>query len=346
MDKKSLDQETKKQEIYIEQISGHVDEKIELLLKELKHGNLPLIDDKIRVLDCGIGGGESLVAIKSEIKNPNLDIIAFDLIIEYVQRFTHMNQGSHGVVGDAFKFPFKDNSLSAINVSAVLHEVISYGFNESNQPERLSIVNEFISSVVSSLAKGGIITYRDIFLPENHQETQSIEYSSHFKDFLSVYFTLLSKRASIIYKTQIPEIVYNKETCKVSGALHYHREFQRHFVTFMDFMSRGYGYKSLEDFLSSGENLDKIFNLSENTSEQERLMYTWQKREGSEVYTYASLEEIKSIVTKVREELKIGLQIETEDTTERIVYSKILSSLCSSFIPDKKQRLLIRKFDN
>lgn len=73
------------------------------------------------------------------------------------------------------------------------------------------------------------------------------------------------------------------------------------------------------------------------------MLYDWGKREGSETYTYASVEEIAEIIGSINEEGGSELVVERVGTPERVEYSDFLTDFANVVIPDKKQMMLIRK---
>lgn len=335
--------ETKTKEGYLKQIAGNMEEKSSFLVQELQARRLPEIDGRIRILDCGVGGGELVGYLDEEHKDPFVDIIALDIVHEYIERIINNNQSKiHGVVGNAFEPPFKSDSLSAINLSSILHEIISYGPHDEKKG-RFLIIQKLFSGLSKCLASHGIFTYRDIYLPENHNEVKSAVYSSHFATFVSVYGAQIIKNTRNVFETELPVVSYQKDFCEISGNIHYHRELQRHFITFTDFLCNNVEDTSLKDLMATGGAFGDIESLFARGFLQERLLDDWNKREGFEAYTYASVNEIQEILAEVSRENNFILEVEQVLLPERIEYSNFIGQYTDFIIPDKKQMMLIRK---
>lgn len=331
----------KSTETYIQQISGNVGEKTQFLIEELAHNRLPTKDGRTRILDCGVGGGELIDNFKNEYKDPFVDIIAFDIIPQYVKRVTNREYGNvHGVVGDVFDFPFAPESLSAINLSAVIHEMISYGTHESLRDPQTA-VRLLLTRLSHSLMHNGVFLYRDIYLPPNHHEDQEVQYHSNFSQFISRYGEAIIGRTHQVFDSELPTISESQEgIALVAGKIHYHRELQRHFITFADFICISLTGTSLKAQIANGEDIEEILQRG---FQDEQLLYDWGKREGSETYTYASVEDISGIIDSINEEEESELIIERIETPERVEYSDFLANFSDAPIPDKKQMMLIRK---
>lgn len=341
--KPTLNLETKSSEEYLKQIAGNMKEKSFLLMQELQAARLPEIDGRIRILDCGVGGGELVEYLKEECKDPFVDVIALDIIHEYIERIMHKGQSKIlGVVGNAFEPPFKSESLSAINLSSILHEIISYG-SHKEKTDRFLVVQKLFSELSKCLASGGVFSYRDIYLPEDHNETRLATYSSHFSSFSSLYGDQIFKNTRDVFGTDLPTISIQKDSCEILGNIHHHRELQRHFVTFADFICAYVGGTSLKDALTNMDTLDNLEDLLTHGFSQERLLNDWGKREGFETYTYASVNEIQETLTNISQENNFELEVEQVMFPERTEYSDFIGQYSDFVIPDKKQMMLIRK---
>ena len=339
----AFDLVSKSKKEYLEQIAGNMEEKSFFLMRELHDARLPEVDGRIRILDCGIGGGELIEYLKEEHKDPYVDIVALDIVHEYVNRIKNKSQSNVlAVVGDALEPPFSPESLSAINLSSILHEIISYG-SHSEQANRFSVTHELFSKLSKCLAHGGIFSYRDIYLPDNHNEKKSAVYSSHFSSFISMFGNQILQNTKKVFETDLPTILNNNDSCEISGNVHYHRELQRHFVTFADFLCTYNNGTSLKATLLSEDAPDQIDTLFKRSFLHERLLDDWGKREGFETYTYASVSEIKEILEEVSMENNLELEIEQVMYPERTEYSDFIGQYSEFVIPDKKQMMLIRK---
>ncbi|MCB9811156.1 methyltransferase domain-containing protein, partial [Candidatus Nomurabacteria bacterium] len=111
---------------YLEQLKGGIDEKVGMLIKALDSESLPRIDGTVRVMEVGVGGGQGVEKIKRDIKDPDLEVYAIDILEPLVRRVHKPEDKVFGVAANLTALPFAERSFSAINVSAVIHEVISY----------------------------------------------------------------------------------------------------------------------------------------------------------------------------------------------------------------------------
>lgn len=339
----SLNLETKSKEEYLGQISGNMEEKSFFLMQELQAMRLPKIDGRTRVLDCGIGGGELVEYFRKEHKDPFVDVFALDIIHEYVRRVVRKDQSAvFGVAGDAFHPPFKEESLSAINLSSILHEIMSYG-PHSEAIDRFTVIQQLFSELAKCLAHEGAFSYRDIYLPDNHSEKKSAVYSGNFSLFVSIYGDQILQNTKKVFGTDLPSILNYKDSCEISGHIHYHRELQRHFITFTDFLCTYIKDTSLKSVLAEVNNPNDIESLFSNGFSRQHLLDDWSKREGFETYTYASAAEIQEILVNVSQENNLELEVEQALFPERTEYSNFIGQYTDFVIPDKKQMMLIRK---
>lgn len=116
----------KKSGEYLNQIKNDTENKTELIVENLKQENLPANKFGIRqILELGTGGGESLQKIKNNLPDKT-ELIAVDIIPE-LSKLVKQRLGINSIAADAAHLPFKNESLSAINASAILHEISSYG---------------------------------------------------------------------------------------------------------------------------------------------------------------------------------------------------------------------------
>jgi len=188
---------------------------------------------------------------------------------------------------------------------------------------------------------GGVFLYRDIYLPPNHNEDEVVTYTGAFSQFIARYSSMILSRAQRVFASELPQISELPDgTLTAAGKIHYHRELQRHFVTFSDFICTSLTNESLKSQLANGTDIGEILHRG---FQDEQLLYDWGKREGSETYTYASIEEISKIIDSINEEGENELVLEKVATPERTEYSDFLANFSDAVIPDKKQMMLIRK---
>lgn len=337
----TLNTETKLKGKYLSQIAGNIEEKSLFLIQELQAEKLPKIKGRTRILDCGIGGGETVYFLKNEYDDPFIDIIALDIIPEYIKRIEG-RLGILGVVGNASHPPFGAESLSAINLSSVLHEIISYDLYNGTV-SRFSATEKLFFELSLCLTINGLFSYRDIYLPQNHNEKKLIAYSGSFLHFIFIYGDQIVQNTKRIFRTDIPNISIRGDFCEVWGHIHYHRELQRHFITFTDFLCIHTKNISLKDFLKNEDGPNSIEDIFKDGFLQPHLLDEWRRREGFETYIYASVSEIKEILSTISQKNDFRLEVEREIFPERREYTNFIKRYADFVIPDKKQMLLIRK---
>lgn len=72
----------------------------------------------------------------------------------------------------------------------------------------------------------------------------------------------------------------------------------------------------------------------------------WQKREGSEIYTYAGLKDIRDLLENNDDKEKYGFEIEKSEIVDRKEYSTYLNSVNDTRVPDTKQFMVLKKVTN
>ena len=115
---------------YLEQISKNSNEKIDYIVDFFQEKQIKNSKEikKERVLELGVGGGESMRALKKATEKMNVEIIGVDNHPDVV---ANNKEGDlETIQADASELPFESSSILAINASAVLHEIFSYGSKE------------------------------------------------------------------------------------------------------------------------------------------------------------------------------------------------------------------------
>ncbi len=64
---------------YLEQLSKNSSEKVGMLLESIQSDELPLCNGKLRVVEIGPGGGESLKRLQSSVYSKKMELYAIDL---------------------------------------------------------------------------------------------------------------------------------------------------------------------------------------------------------------------------------------------------------------------------
>lgn len=331
---------------YLEQLKDGVDEKVGMLIKALDSESLPRIDGTVRVMEVGVGGGQGVEKIKRDIKDPDLEVYAVDILEPLVRRVYRPEDKVFGVAANLTALPFAERSFSAINVSAVIHEVISY--NKDFLEGTVSVgdyLREVFDRLSTHLTEDGRIFYRDVGLPDDSQELLSGEYNPVLIDFLKNFDT--GFREKFLKVNQVSDEVWNiGEEAETVASVHYHREMQRHVVSFLDYALRQKYGESLKHILSQIESgayeQSRLESAVQELSQESFIFDAWQRREGSEIYTYRSLGEMTEMVNSISDENK-SLVIESSESVERKEYSQFMDSMTSVGIRDTKQMMIIRR---
>jgi ubiquinone/menaquinone biosynthesis C-methylase UbiE len=162
---KSVIPDEKYSRAYMYAICGASEEKNVLLIEALRKKELPAHGGKTVLLEIGPGSGDSLKYLSSMIpglslRNP-VQLISVDLFSMEdfrssgsASRINTLKKISVVVAGDVQALPFEPEIFSAVNMSAVLHEVYSYGGG-------LEGVGQALRETSRVLMPGGICCYRD-----------------------------------------------------------------------------------------------------------------------------------------------------------------------------------------
>lgn len=212
--------------------------KTELIIEELKSNNLP-VDSAggRRILEIGIGGGESLGKIKDELA-PGDSLIAVDIIHDFVA-FAKKQHEVNAIVADITHLPFNDNFLSAINMSAVLHEVSSYGSKINGEKDfGLTAVKAALNEAKRVLLPNGLLAYRDVLPPFDglFVEKTTIYKRASWEKFVKWFLADFIWAGPCYYKKE--GFNYNKSSqgLVLNAPVGLHRELQRHYLMFRDYI--------------------------------------------------------------------------------------------------------------
>ncbi|MFC1615689.1 class I SAM-dependent methyltransferase [Patescibacteria group bacterium] len=275
---------------YLDQMrntSGELSEKAQILEYILK-------DPEGRYLEIGPGGGEAIAEVINGINeynkacdqegmskiNPQVTLV--DLFMEELKQpildnnetiKNYHEQGNLDFIQDDARSldSIPDNSISGINLSAILHECSAYGGG-------IVGVQKVIESASRILKPNGVMIYRDPEGVELHEYAKSEFNTYESKVFLMMFlpkfldqkFTKISDKADFYDVNDVFLSFVNKEGRKVRITLHQAlslplnqivdmnediglegdrgliREIERHFITFTDFASVD-SYHSVED---------------------------------------------------------------------------------------------------
>lgn len=349
MEKPSCILDRKDSDIYLEQIGGNDSEKSNAIIRSISEGLLPKFDGETRILDVGVGGGESIENIKQEIKDPKLILYGMDVLEPLARHVSQPQRNILSVTADLLNLPFKERSLSAINLSSVLHEALSYN---SQIKEGALCVDDFLKSVFEKAIKilevGGVLVYRDPGLISPRTQEKTFSYSKNIEIFVQNFHHDFSETWDRIIRDEVKSRINSSiEGVVISATNHYHREMQRHLITFLDLAFRQTVNLSLKQVLQRYENGQigevELINLTQEVSRDDLIYNSWFGREGGEVYTYRSLDEISMLLSDVKEEGLVDFDIVENFMITRPEYSAFLRMLSTTDIDDTKQNLFIRR---
>jgi SAM-dependent methyltransferase len=338
---------SKRGENYLIQLNTNTVEKSKDLVAYLENEFLPKFGNETRVLEVGVGGGRGLEYVKEQIKDPGLTIFALDLLKPLTQRVHNPNKNIFSIVGDVAKLPIREQSMSAINLSSVLHEGISY--NQEILSGSLDI-DTFLKSVftmlLKALAKEGVLFYRDPGLQQPAGTETTCTYSPLVSRFLQRFHNEFVQTFLQITKDKIsPRAIMKIGALELVGSAHYHREIQRHLITYLDLATRQIRGIPFKELLHN--KTDNFWNnanhvlLLEAALGDEFIYDSWFKREGSEIYTYRSREQLARLLNEVR--LEVDFNITASFDINRAEYTHFLQSISDTELSDSKQCMIIKR---
>lgn len=228
---------------YLLQIANNSGEKIGEVTDAIINDQLPkATDGRIKILELGTGGGESIATLRKLIGNrSDVDVFASDVSVGILQKIKN-EQGISSIAADALKLPLKENSLSAINASAVFHEVSSYGLfgnklESGNIYGREALTCVFVE-IQRALMLGGMLAYRDVFCPNEMFEEKTVVYKSRAWTYFVEWFYPNFLEADVRVFSQDNQLKMEKtnDTMNLTATKHMHRELQRHYLMFRDYL--------------------------------------------------------------------------------------------------------------
>lgn len=370
---------TKNSEVYREQLATSLEEKQSSMRKLVETGNLPRIDGGYRVLELGTGGGETLELLQANLgRRKDIQFIGVDVVQEFAKHT--LKRGINAVVADAGKLPFADSSISAINASALFHEIFSYGVTNSPGERVLGIdaVRMAVHECERILAPGGALVYRDIATPESDELSEVIYRSPAICKFIQWWLPRFASSKTHGF-SELTNGLKTKETenaLVIDAHRLLHREIQRHFVTFRDLVRRVAfpklhidildeswvdlegGVKRHSLLLDKGLNRSAPEELPLESPDYDKFTdeiiiehwgqivswvgIEWMEREGNERYTSLALTDFTSLVN----ESSGGNMILDKDSAQLVTrhyYMRYLKEWCSNPEFEGKQVAVFRK---
>lgn len=138
------------------------------------------------IVSVGIGQGEELHALRS-VFGPETPIIGIDLshaALERAQERADTHRLRYDLMeADACQLPFAPESLSAVVLSAIIHEVYSY-----NMPNGQQAYEASIAEAARTLRPGGVLYAREFCSPSQEEPVKLIPISEEAAEFYD-YFT-------------------------------------------------------------------------------------------------------------------------------------------------------------
>lgn len=264
---------------YLGQIRNNTPEKVEIIEQALSDKSLPVAKDgKIKIVELGTGGGESLRRLKSaSADDKNIELIAVD-ILPGLAASLKKELDTEAVAADAGDLPFADGSVSAINASAIIHEISSYGTNgysievdKRNLLYGREAVLKTFGELNRVLVPGGIVAYRDVSAPlGDFRRKKTVEYyHKSWQLFAEWFLQDFSNSNPHFYDGIQTELKKSENGFSLSAPVGVQREFQRHYLMLRDYLRnvkhREFGLTMLRSvWLDETEGLKSIaFSLDE-----------------------------------------------------------------------------------
>jgi ubiquinone/menaquinone biosynthesis C-methylase UbiE len=230
---------------YLRQIGNNVSEKIGIIKNNLDSNVLPRNKDgKIKIIELGTGGGESLRHLKEYLVDyDNVKLLAVD-IIPGLAASLKKEMEIEAIAADASNLPFADESISAINASAIFHEISSYGtdyYFENKEKNNLRGKNAIIKTLKEFnrvLLPGGKVAYRDVLAPqENLEKEKTVNYfNKSWKSFAKWFIDDFSLSTPDIYTNKQVSIKDTEIGFSITSSVRFQREFQRHYLMLRDYL--------------------------------------------------------------------------------------------------------------
>ena len=174
------------------------------------------------------------------------------------------------MVADAGLLPFRDKTISAINASAIFHEISTYGvLRDGNILYGIEAIKKSLEEILRVLAPEGILMYRDVSCPEKRLEYKTVNYR---KKAWTLFIERIVPRILESVEISAPEIITgfnmkkNGNITIMRGTAQFHREIQRHYITFRDYfrktIAKEWGCFVVEEDWKDIENGIKKLNLN------------------------------------------------------------------------------------
>ncbi|MBI3952496.1 MAG: class I SAM-dependent methyltransferase [Candidatus Doudnabacteria bacterium] len=265
---------------YLAQIRNNSEEKTEILGNAIASGKLPTnIKGKMIIVELGTGGGESLRRLKQDTAGiDNLELIAVD-IIPSLAASLKKETNVESLAADAGNLPFEDNSLSAVNASAIFHEISSYGTKAGNKKEASILygrpaIEQTLQELNRVLLPGGVVGYRDVLAPrEGIGNNKKVNYKKRsWQLFANWFLEAFLNAEPKVYEKDKFKVEENGQDFSLTAPAGLHRELQRHYLMLRDYFlnvkSNEYGINLIRaDWIDQSAGLKAVtFTVSDALS--------------------------------------------------------------------------------
>jgi ubiquinone/menaquinone biosynthesis C-methylase UbiE len=229
---------------YLSQIRNNVAEKVGIINDALVADSLPRNSEgKLKIVELGTGGGESLRRLKSNVGDrEDAELIAVDVLPNLASSLKK-ELDIEAVAADAGHLSFADESLSAINASAIIHEVSSYGTRGGGSKGNEMIygkdaVKKAFGEFNRVLLPEGIVAYRDILAPlENLQVMKTVQYrGKSWHAFANCFLDKFLASQPKMYDDAAVTMEMVGDNLTLHAPIGLQREFQRHYLMFRDYL--------------------------------------------------------------------------------------------------------------
>ncbi len=235
-----MHQLSKQSRVYLQNINQNSQEKVEIIKNAIEKRSLPKCEDSFfRIVEMGVGGGGPLKELKLGLETrEDIKIIGVDIIPTIVDSLKDI-PNIKGVVASVDKLPLENNSVSAINASAILHEVSSYGTDsENNQEYGLEAVEKTLKEFKRILLPSGLVACRDILAPSVNLHTPKTVryYPPSWRMFAEFFLTDFVTSPPAFYQSDKIDGKVFDNTYVLDAPIGLHRELQRHYLMFRDYI--------------------------------------------------------------------------------------------------------------
>jgi ubiquinone/menaquinone biosynthesis C-methylase UbiE len=212
---------------YLNAISSHLDEKTRYIASAIADNRIPLIGGKVRILEIGIGGGQTMRVLKDQF-GEKIDITGIDILPEIVEKAN--KSGIKSVLANVCDLSFDDASFSCVNAASVFHEVSSYGhIRRESMIYGIEAVKLALKEIKRVLCSEGMLFYRDVMAPDKHARKKVAYEKISWKFFIDHFLPDFVDSGPAFYKDDCV-LKKNETNYLIIGDSSLHREIQKHYL--------------------------------------------------------------------------------------------------------------------